>query len=101
MLKLLATDTRAIDPVQGPIREKLGLVAQAVVDFAAGATSRRLRHRRTARSFRCTSPGRAGNQRLSRLEGDQGRRYRAGLSLFHFFSGIGASELDALVGLST
>ena len=33
MLKLLATDTRAIDPVQGPIREKLGLVAQAVVDL--------------------------------------------------------------------
>jgi len=33
MLKLLAADTRAIDPVQGPIREKLGLVAQAVVDL--------------------------------------------------------------------
>ena len=33
MLKLLAKETQSIDPAQGQIREKLGLVAQAVVDL--------------------------------------------------------------------
>ncbi len=33
MLKLLATDTRDADPAQGPIREKLGLVARAFVEL--------------------------------------------------------------------
>jgi hypothetical protein len=33
ILQLLATDIRAIDPGQAAIREKLGLVAQAVVDL--------------------------------------------------------------------
>lgn len=56
MLKLLATDTQDADPAQGPIREKLGLVARAFVEL------QQARHRADYHSSRYADMAIPGNE---------------------------------------